>query len=60
MNRKTNRLMTITPEMVGLKMLVRNCAQGIEFNEYIVNIKIKELSDEGLELFGLTEDDCEA
>jgi hypothetical protein len=59
-NRKTNFEMQITQDMVGLNIHVKNCARTQEFNEYNVNIKIKGISDEGLDLFGLTDEDCEA
>ena len=50
----------ITQEMVGLKISNVRCANGKEFGDFTVHITLKEISDEGLEVFGLTEDDCQA
>lgn len=50
--------MKITKDMVGLEIHSVKGTHTNEFNEYTVNIILKEISDEGLELFGLTEDDC--
>jgi len=60
MKTKYPKDMVITKDMVGLKITVMNVAHGKEFNEYICNVKIRELSDEGLDLFDATEDDCKA
>lgn len=46
--------------MVGLKIHKIKCAHSIEFNEYRVHITLDEISDEGLDLFGLTEDDAQS
>ena len=48
----------ITQDMVGLKIHKVSCSRTNEFNEYNVTIKLTEISDEGLEVFGLSEDDC--
>ncbi len=58
--KKYPKEMTVTKDMVGLKMHVMNIAHGKEFNEYTVNVKFMELSDEGLDIFEATEDDCKA
>jgi hypothetical protein len=60
MNRKMHFDMEITRDMVGMKIHVNNCSLSNEFNEYNVNIQIREVSDEGLDIFGLTDEDCEA
>jgi len=52
--------MKITPEMVGLKIKVMNCAHGDELNHFTVNVKIMQLSDEGLDVFECKEEDCRA
>lgn len=49
----------ITQEMVGLKFHIVSNRKDGEFNEYTVKIRFEELSDEGIELFGLNEDDFE-
>ncbi len=50
----------ITKDMVGLKYhIVSNRKDNDEYNEYTVKIRFEKLSDEGIELFGLTEDDME-
>lgn len=52
--------MKITQDMVGLNIHRVRAAPGGEFNEYTVHITLKEISDEGLDVFGLTEDDVQA
>ena len=60
MKQKLPKEMKVTREMVGLKMQIRNCAHGINEGDFIVNVKFNEISDEGLEVFGLTEKDARA
>ena len=52
--------MKVTQDMVGLEMKVMNVANGREFDETTVNVKFMKLTDEGLELFGVTEDDIKS
>lgn len=52
--------MKITQDMVGLTIHKVRGVPSNEFNEYTVHITLKEISDEGLEVFGLTEDDIQA
>ncbi len=46
--------MKITQDMVGLEFDVTDHIE-VEFNEYRVRIKFEEISDEGLEVFGIKE-----
>ena len=43
----------ITKDMVGLKIHKMSCAYSRESDEYTVHVTLKEISSEGLELFGL-------
>lgn len=50
----------ITQDMVGLKFhILRTMVDPEESNEFIVNVRFEELTDEGIELFGLSENDFE-
>ena len=49
----------ITQDMVGLKFHIVSNRKSGEFNEYTVKIRFEELSDDGIELFGLTDEDFE-
>ncbi len=50
----------ITSEMQGLKFHIIDVRRHQEEdNEYDVEIRIEKLSDEGLEMFGLNEDDID-
>lgn len=58
-NKSIRRSITITQSMVGLKAEITSCRPTND-SDYIVNLKFREISDEGLEVFGLTEDDVQA
>lgn len=53
----------ITKDMVGLKFHIVSTRRtpadggGEESNEFDIKIRFEELSDEGIEIFGLTEED---
>ena len=50
----------ITQDMVGLKFnIIDNRRHHDEDNSYDIEIRIEKLSDEGIELFNLEEDDFE-
>ena len=51
--------MKITQDMIGLKIHKVTAYRTNESNEFNVVIKFKEISDEGLEVFGINEDDIE-
>ncbi len=47
----------ITQDMVGLKIHAVKAYRTWESDEYNVVLRFKEISEEGLEVFGLTDDD---
>ena len=52
--------MKITRDMVGLEIHRVRGAPSSEFNEFTIHLTLKEISDEGLDMFGLTEDDIQS
>ncbi len=49
--------MKITQDMVGLTIHKVTAYRTNEFNEYNVVLRLKEISDEGLDLFDIVEED---
>ena len=46
--------------MLGLEIDKVKAVPSQESNEYTVRLTLKKISDEGLDVFGLTEDDVQA
>jgi hypothetical protein len=56
MNPKAPVIKKITKDMVGLEFTIDpNMPVLLDFNSYRLRIKFEELSEEGLELFGVKE-----